>query len=38
MQKKHIDEKQAWKAFTDTGAVGAYLVYRAIREKNNTKQ
>ena len=28
-----MDEKsrRAWEAFTDTGRVGAYLLYRAIR-------
>ena len=35
MQKEHIDVNKAWQQFSDTGAVGAYLLYRAIKEKSN---
>lgn len=30
MDRKQLPE-MAWKEFTDTGRVGAYLLYRAVR-------
>ncbi|OQB24162.1 MAG: hypothetical protein BWY11_01336 [Firmicutes bacterium ADurb.Bin182] len=29
---RHI-EQQAWKAFSKTGEIGAYILYRAIKER-----
>ena len=32
--KKHTEEemRRAWEEFSESGAVGAYLMYRAMRE------
>lgn len=35
---EHHDANQAWEAFADTGRIGEYLLYAAIRRSENGKE
>lgn len=34
--KRNVLPEMAWREFTDTGRVGAYLLYRAVRKAEET--